>query len=304
MNYRGVPIEDVTCECTDVYIARLLVTAATEQVAIAEAGYLCGYGIITAAPIQGCVEGVLPASQSPDGRSGALIQLNAPTPVGLEAFVKALLDRLYIFPHLPTCSLFDGSSNDLPPASVVDVAERVGRWGDGFEVDDSVGGRETLRMPIMTGDQQIERRVRVVVGTDGVLEVFGVNDSSCLVGAIEAAARVVRDVPGAAVFNYPVGGISGAKVGGLQYTEEGVTINEPFCPSLRDRVQTALPEEAGAVIEFPLVAVSDEAIRRGLRVAIDAFVGTSGIVRITAPSFGGAWGGRQLPLRDVISDRS
>jgi formylmethanofuran:tetrahydromethanopterin formyltransferase len=41
-------------------------------------------------------------------------------------------------------------------------------------------------------------------------------------------------------------------------------------------------------------------MRFGLRVAIDAFARTSGIVGITAPSFGGAWGGRKLALRDVV----
>jgi formylmethanofuran:tetrahydromethanopterin formyltransferase len=41
-------------------------------------------------------------------------------------------------------------------------------------------------------------------------------------------------------------------------------------------------------------------MRNGLRVAINAFARTAGIVAITAPSFGGAWGGRKLALRDVV----
>lgn len=153
----------------------------------------------------------------------------------------------------------------------------------------------------MTGDQQIERTVRIIIGTDGVLEVFGQNEASCLAGAVEAAGRIVRHIAGVAVFNYPIGGISGAKVGGTTYTTEGVTINEPFCPSVRDRVRTEIPDEANAVIEFPLIAVSTAAIRRGLRTAIDAFAGTAGIVGITAPSFSGAWGGRQLALRELLA---
>lgn len=300
MKYRGIQIEDTTCECTDLYIARLLLTAATESVAVAEASYLCGFGIITAAPIQGCVEGFVPASATPDGRSGVLVQLNAPTVIGLDAFKKALLDRLFILPHLPTCSLFDaGPSSAIE--WIVDIAARLSRWGDGYEVQDRVGDREVVRIPIMTGDQRIERRARVVAGTDGVLEVFGTDEASCLVGAEEATACVVRDAPGVAVFNYPVGGISGAKVGASRYEAEGVTINEPFCPSLRKRVATKIPPEAGAVIEFPLVGVSGDAMRAGLRVAIDAFARTAGIVGITAPSFGGAWGGRKIALRDVVS---
>lgn len=299
MQFGGVAIEDTFCECTDIYTTRLVLTAATEAVAMAEASYLCGFGIITAAPIQGCVEGVVPPVRTPDGRAGAALQLNAPTAVGLDAYVRALLDRLYIFPHLPTCSLFDGAEGQEPVA-VVDLAARVSRWGDGFESADRVGGRDVVRLPIMTGDQCIERLVHVVVGTDGVLEVFGANETTCLQGAMEAAARVVRDTSHVGVFNYPVGGISGAKVGGLRYRDEGVTINEPFCPSLRARVPTKIPPQAGAVIEFPLVATSIEAMKTGLETAIRAFAGTAGIVAVTAPSFGGAWGGRMLALRDVV----
>ncbi len=301
MKYRGTTIADVVCECTDVYIARMLVTAISESVALAEASYLCGWSIITAAPIQGCVEGPVSPDHTPDGRPGVWIQLNAPTPLGLDAFLAALLDRLYLFPHLPTCSLFDATPNGQSIRSI-DVATRVAMWGDGYETPEKLGRRDIIRLPIMTGDQLIEREVGVCIGTDGVLEVFGENATCCVAAAQEAARRVLSDVVGVAIFNYPIGGISGAKVGGLVYKEEGVTINEPFCPSLRNRpdVKTQIPDAAAAVIEFPLVAISDKAIRNGLRVAINAFCATPGIVAITAPSFGGQWGNRRLPLKDLI----
>ncbi|MFC2082944.1 hypothetical protein ACFLSG_02770 [Candidatus Bipolaricaulota bacterium] len=301
MEYRGITIEDATCECTDVYTSRLLVTAISESVALHLSSYLCGWSIITSTPIQGCVEGVVSATTTPDGRSGALIQLNAPTPVGLDSFRNAVLERLYIVPHLPTCSIFDAT----PEGDVVcrlDVASHVGRWGDGYEKPTTVGGREVLCIPIMTGDQYVERQVGVCIGTDGVLEVFAKDVASCMAGAQEAVVRITRDVCGVAVFNYPIGGISGAKVGGMTYTNEGVTINEPFCPSLRDQVETQIPQGANAVIEFPLIGISDEAIRNGLRTAIDAFADTPGVLSITAPSFGGAWGSRNLALRDLMEE--
>jgi len=301
MKYRGTTIADVSCECTDVHIARMLLTAISESVALAEASYLCGWSIITAAPIQGCVEGTASPDRTPDGRPGVWIQMNAPTPLGLAAFVDALLDRLCLLPHLPTCSLFDATPTGQSIRSI-NVADRVAKWGDGYESREKLDRREIVRLPIMTGDQLIERELGVCMGTDGVLEVFGENATCCVAAAREAAQRVVADAPGVAVFNYPVGGISGAKVGGLVYREEGVTINEPFCPSLRAHpdVRSQVPDAAGATIEFPLVAVSEEAVREGLRVAINAFCSTPGVVAITAPSFGGQWGDRHLPLKDLI----
>lgn len=301
MKYRNITVEDTYCECADVYTARLLLTAISESIALREAAYLCGWSIITAVPIQGCVEGVASSAESPDGRPGVWIQLNAPTSVGLDPFRVAVLDRLYILPHLPTCSLFDATPEG-ESVRTIDVGGRVGRWGDGHERATQADGRDVLCLPVMTGDQLIERRVGVCVGTDGVLEVFGENAASCLVGAEEAVARIVRDTTGVAVFNYPVGGISGAKVGGTTYAKEGVTINEPFCPSLRDATATKLPPGANAVVEFPMIAVSEGAIRRGMRAAIDAFASTPGILGITAPSFGGAWGGHRLLLRDLLEE--
>jgi len=299
MDYRGTTIEDTYCECTDVYIARVVLTAISESVAIHEATYLCGWSIITSVPIQGCVEGIVPPSATPDNRPGVLIQLNAPTPVGLDSFRRAVLERLYILPHLPTCSLFDATPDERAE-EWIQTAAHVGRWGDGFERNVIVGGHDALSIPIMTGDQTIDRKIGVCTGTDGVIEVFGQTVESCLAGAQQAVDRIVRDISHVAVFNYPVGGISGAKVGGMTYTEEGVTINEPFCPSLRDDVETKIPDGANAVIEFPLTATSDAAIRIGMKTAIDAFADTPGIVEITAPSFDGAWGGRQLVLRDLL----
>lgn len=301
MDYRGIRVEDTFCECTDVFVARLLLTAASDRVAEAEAAHLCGFGIITASSIQGCVEGAASPEETPDGRPGMFIQLNAPVPVGFDAFRRALLERLYIVPHLPTCSVFDASIG--PRTQTVEAAAHVGRWGDGYETQDRIVDRDTVRIPIMTGDQQIEQRIGIVTGTDGVLEVFGENVAACLLGAENAAQWILREVTGVAIFNYPIGGISGAKVGGLRYPEEGVTINEPYCPSLRKIVETRLPDDADAVIEFPLIGVDEAAIRSGLKIAIDAFAATPGIVEITAPAFGGAWGGRNLMLCDVLGIR-
>lgn len=300
MEYRGIRVEDTYCECTDVFTTRLVLTAVSEAVALHEAAYLCGWSIITAAPIQGCVEGHASPQETPDGRPGALIQLNAPVPVGLDAFRDAVLERLYLVPHLPTCSVFNAAPA-TDPIDTIDAGSHVGRWGDGHEKPVCISDRDVVSIPIMTGVQHVERALGIFVGTDGVLEVFASDAASCLVGAQEAAARIVHDLRDVAVFNYPVGGISGAKVGGLRYTEEGVTINEPFCPSVRGAVETRLPDNAGAVIEFPLIAVSEDAVRIGLKTALDAFAATPGVVAITAPSFGGTWGGRHVQLREVLA---
>lgn len=299
MRYKNIEIEETHCECTDVYICRVLLTALTERIAAEEATYLAGYSIITAAPLQACVEGRIAPGETPDGRPGVVIQFNAPTELGLNAFKKALLDRLYIIPHLPTCSLFDASPQG--EKKEIKIGEHIRRWGDGFEREERLADREVICLPIMTGDILIERTFYIVSGMDGVLEVFGQNAASCLTGAQEASDRIFHDVPGVALFNYPLGGISGAKVGGINYREEGLTINEPFCPSLKNRIESKIPDGADAVIEYPLIGIGLNEVKQGLRAAIDAFASTPGIIRITAPSFGGKWGKHELFLPEVVA---
>jgi formylmethanofuran--tetrahydromethanopterin N-formyltransferase len=289
--YKNIELEKATCECTDVHLCRVLLTALSERVALQEATYLSGFSVITSAPLQACVEGRVAPTETPDGRPGVLIQFNAPTKIGMEVFRKVLLDRLYILPHLPTCSLFDATPTGMR-GEAVEIGEHLRRWGDSFEEETTLGKHEVIRLPIMTGDMMIERRCHVITGMDGVIEV------------LEASDRIFHDTRGVALFNYPLGGISGAKVGGINYCEEGVTINEPYCPTLRSEVsETKIPDKAEAVIEYPLIGLGIEEIKAGLRVAIDAFAATPGVMRITAPSFGGEWGKHQLYLPDVVSER-
>lgn len=302
MRYKGIQLEETYCECTDVHLCRVLLTAMTERVALQEATYLSGFSIITAAPLQACVEGRVAPEKTPDGRPGLLIQFNAPTEIGMEAFRVALLNRLFILPHLPTCSLFDATPAGRR-GEMIEIGEHLRQWGDGFEEETTLGEREVICLPIMTGNMMIERTFHIIGGMDGVLEVFAQNAASCLSGAQEASDRIFHDTQGVALFNYPLGGISGAKVGGKNYSDKGVTINEPYCPTLRSEAgETKIPDGADAVIEFPLIGLGIEEIKAGLRTAIDAFAAIPGAIRITAPSFSGKWGEHKLFLPEVLGE--
>ena len=299
MKYNHVEIEEVNCECADMRICRVILTAISENIALHQATYLSGFGIITAAPVQVCIEGLLPASKTPDGRPGVIIHINVPAAVSHERFRRAVFERLFILPHLPTCSLFDAAPGKKEAS--IDIGKHIRRWGDGFETKEKLEGRDIFRLPIMTGDMLVESRISIIQGVDAALEVFAGNAASCLMGAQEAVCRIFRDAPGAAVFNFPIGGISGAKVGGINYTEERVTINEPYCPTLKNRVKKSrLPEGAGAVIEFPIIGLDKKSIGLGLKLAIDAFASTPGVMRITCPSFGGSWGKQKIYLPKVV----
>ncbi len=54
----------------------------------------------------------------------------------------------------------------------MDIGSRLSRWGDGFESKGTVGNREVVRIPVMTGEMIIERQLRVFRGLDAVFEVI------------------------------------------------------------------------------------------------------------------------------------
>ena len=293
-------IDDTYCECTDLYVSRVLLTAPTEDLALYESLYLVGVGIATYAPIQGSLEGSAPPSSTPDGRPGVIIHFSLPRKYGLKRFVKALEERLNISPHMPFSSIYNALPRDREVfrASVGDV---VRLWGDGFEEGVDVNGRSIYRVPVMTGTFVIERDFGVGLGVDGALEVM-VRDEGVAIKAMKAAGSAVFNrVRYASVFNYPVGGLCGAKVGGLNYRGVRVTTNHVFCPTLRGRVSDSrVPEGSRAAFEFLVVGLGVEHVREALRRAVEALAGVSGVVKISAPQYSGQWGSLKIGLRELV----
>ena len=300
MDYKGVEVEDTYYECTDLIISRVLLTAISERVALQEAIFLSGFSVITAAPIQACIDRLVHPSETPDGRPGVLIQLNIPSSRNHENFEKAVSDRLFIAPHLPTCSLFNATPRDQEKFRIP-VGDRIRRWGDGFEVEDEIDGRKVYRIPVMTGEMIVEKFLGACEGTDGVLEVITENQSSSIIAMENAANRVLNEVDGAAIFCFPLGGVVGAKVGGINYKNERVTIPHIYCPTIREKVpESKICEGAKSAFEFPIVGLNENVVKNAMRLAIEAIAGTPGVKKITAPSFGGQWGKRKIYLKDVL----
>ncbi len=300
LEYKGVEVENVYCECTDLLTSRVLLTAISERVAIQEASFLSGFSVITAAPIQACIDRLAHPSETPDGRPGVMIQFNIPASRGGENFEKEISNRLFISPHLPTCSLFNATPKSQEKFKF-SVGEKLRRWGDGFEVEDEAGGREVYRVPVMTGEMLVEKSFGVCKGTDAALEIFTEDQTSSIVAMERAANRIFNEVDGAAIFCFPLGGVVGAKVGGINYKNERLTVNHLYCPTIKDEVpDTKVPNNAKSAFEFPIVGLDEDAVKKGLRGAIDAIATTPGIKKITAPSFGGRWGGRKIFLNEAL----
>ena len=107
-----------------------------------------------------------------------------------------------------------------------------------------------------------------------------------------------RSVPGD-IDPFPGGLCRSPSKPGSKYRNVRASTNEAFCPTLRSRVETQLPAEAGAVYELVIDGLSEQAVSQAMRAAIQAAC-QPGVLRITAGNYGGRLGPYHLHLHQIM----
>ena len=132
----------------------------------------------------------------------------------------------------------------------------------------------------------------------GNLVIHGESQAVALSGAVRAA-HAVAPLPGV-ITPFP-GGVcrAGSKVGGTTMQNIVATIDETYCPTLRDKVDTQLVPGAECAYEIIVNGVDLETVRGAMRVAITAAAG-EGVLAIGARSFAGKLGKHQIGLRHLL----
>jgi formylmethanofuran--tetrahydromethanopterin N-formyltransferase len=291
----GIPIEDTFAEAFPMTAARLMVTAETPEWAQTAGRTATGY----AASVIGCdaeagIERTLSPDETPDGRPGVSLLLFA---FNRDALQKAVVNRVgQCVLTCPTTACYNG----LP--LVKDKTIRVGGnlrfFGDGFQFSKKLEGQRYWRLPVMDGEFTCEDLFGTVKGVAGGNFLILGDSQAAALAAAEAAVAAIHQVPGV-ILPFP-GGIvrSGSKVGS-RYKKLRASTNDPYCPTLRGLVQTALPEGVNAVYEIVIdgldLAAVEDATRAGVRAAC-----RPGVVRISAGNYGGNLGPFHLHLHKLL----
>jgi len=292
----SIPIDDTFAEAFPMTAARLIVTAETPGWAQTAGQVTTGY----AASVIGCdaeagIERSLSESDTPDGRPGISLLFFA---FNRDALQKALVNRVgQCILTCPTTACY----NALP--LVKDKTIRIGGnlrfFGDGYQFSKKLEGRRFWRLPVMDGEftcEDVFGTTKSVAG--GNFLILGENQAAALAAA-QAAVEAIRQVPGV-ILPFP-GGIvrSGSKVGS-RYKKLRASTNDPYCPTLRGLVNSALPEGVNAVYEIVMdgleLAAVEEATRLGVRAAC-----RPGVVGISAGNYGGSLGPYHLHLHKLLS---
>ena len=280
--------------------ARVVITAAHPKWSRAAALKLTGFATsVIACKCEAAIERELSPDETPDARPGMAVLMFAMNAEGLK---RRLIERIgQAVLTCPTTSCFDG----LPDATDrVPVGRALRAFGDKFESSHVVDGQRYWRVPVMEGEFLLQESFGVqkkAVGGGNFL-ILAEDEASALAAA-EAAVAAIAGVPGV-ILPFP-GGVarSGSKIGARGYASLIASTNDAYCPTLRASTDSALPDGVNSVLEFVLDGLDADAIRRAMRVGIDAAC-RPGVRAITAGNYGGNLGKHKFHLHAIMNGTS
>ncbi|MDB4895086.1 MAG: Formylmethanofuran--tetrahydromethanopterin formyltransferase [Firmicutes bacterium] len=294
MRLNGVAIEDTFAEAFAMWGARVVITARSERWAMEAARKMTGMATsVIGCGVEADIEGPVACADTPDGRVGVSVLLFAPNREGIR---KRLVDRVgQCVLTCPTTACFDGLAAG---EDVALVGGTLRFFGDGYQGAKRVDGSRYNRIPVMDGEFLVAHSFHITrsVGGGNFLLLGETQES-----ALAAAERAVMAIDGMAgvIMPFP-GGIvrSGSKVGS-HYKGLMASTNEAYCPTLRGRVNTALPANVGAVYEVVLDGLNVAVVEQAMAVGIRAACGP-GVVAVTAGNYGGKLGPYHMHLHRIL----
>jgi len=299
MELNGVEIEDTFAEAFPIKVARVLITAVNERWAMEAAKEMTGFGTsVIMCPAEAGVDTIASPEETPDGRPGVYAIICT---FGYKALDEQLLARIgQCVLTCPTTAVFNALEKD-ENGKEFNTGFKLKFFGDGFESEEELNGRAVVRVPIMGGEFVMEKNVCAKEGVAGGNLFILAKDQMSALSAAEAAVSAIGQVAG--TITPFTGGVvaSGSKPGSQKYKFMHATINEKYCPTLKDKVEgSELPADVNGVFEVVINGVSEDAVKEAMKAGIIAAVNVPGVVKITAGNFGGTLGKYQLKLKDVL----
>ncbi len=293
MKLGEVEIRDTFAEAFDCWYSRFIITARSERWARTAAVEATGFATsLIACGAEAGIELTLPPEGTPDSRPGCSVMVFAPK----KTLPQQLLMRIgQCVLTAPTTRVFSAGEGER-----VDVGYRLRYFGDGYEEVRTAFGREMVVIPVMMGEFMVERELTLAKGVAGGNFIILARSQESALRAGELAVEAISGVEGV-ITPFPGGLVaSGSKVGSRSYSFMKATTNERFCPTLRHRVESELPEGAEAAVEVVINGESIEAVRLGMQRGIEAACGAEGVLAISAGNYGGKLGRYHVNLRELF----
>jgi formylmethanofuran--tetrahydromethanopterin N-formyltransferase len=294
MKINNVEIEDTFAEAFGMKAAGIIITAINEKWAMTAAQTATGF----ATSIIGCgceagIDMVIAPEDSPDGRPGVRVLFFT---MSTEEMEKQLMRRIgQCIMTSPTSACYNALESDKK----IKTGGKLRFFGDGFQSSKLINNRRFWRVPVMDGEFVIEESYSVIKAIGGGNFFILARDINSALIAAEKAVDEMKKVPGV-IMPFP-GGIvrSGSKVGS-RYKGQHVSVNTPFCPSIRSMVDTKLPDGVNAALEIVIDGLNEDVIKEATRKGIMAAC-IPGVMKISAGNYGGNLGPYHFHLREIMN---
>ncbi|HOV52354.1 MAG: Formylmethanofuran--tetrahydromethanopterin formyltransferase [Methanosaeta sp. PtaB.Bin018] len=295
MEINGVQIEDTFAEGFPIKVARVQITAVTERWALEAAREATGFGTsVIGCSAEAGIECIVDGSRTPDGRPGVNILICNMGYKNLEASLMNRLGQCVL--TAPTAAAFSG----MPEAEKqFDTGKKLSFFGDGYQKQLELFGRNVWKIPLMSGDFVIEQSFGAVDGiAGGNFLILGQNQMAALTAA-EAATDAIGKLEGT-ITPFPGGVVSSGSKVGSRYKFLKASTNTAFCTSLREDGVCTLAEDVSCVYEVVINGVNRDAIQQSMKSGINAACRVPGVLKISAANYEGKLGTHQFPLHVVL----
>ncbi|UCH31361.1 MAG: formylmethanofuran--tetrahydromethanopterin N-formyltransferase [Candidatus Bathyarchaeota archaeon] len=295
-------IENTYAEAFKGLYCRMLVTADDEQILRNAAEDATATPSIVIGRVEGGIEKWVIQDQTPDGRKGVILQFwgginkRKPLPVSVKNFEAELSYRIrQDILVKPFTALF----NYLPnPEGCLDMMERVGHCGDGFEWEEKNFGRHVIIIPLMVSNFRIERYLGFATGIMGANFWYMCKTKKAVLSAGRKALAAIHKVEGVIT---PFEICSAGSKPESKFPLIGPTTNHIYCPSLKKKLkyESKVPEGINFIPEIVINGVSLEAVKAAMSAGIEAIRDIDSVERISAGNYGGKLGEFQIWLKEL-----
>jgi formylmethanofuran--tetrahydromethanopterin N-formyltransferase len=298
-----VEIEDTYAEAFAGIFCRVIITADDEATLRSAAEDSTATPSVVIGRVEGGVEKWLDENSTPDKREGAVLQFwtgldeKKPFSASLKKFEAELSFRIR---QDILVKPFTAVFNALADAEgKMDMMERIGHCGDGYEWVEKRFSRSVVVVPLMVPDFIIERRLGYAHGVMGANFWVMCKTKEALREAEEKALHAIHRVTGVVT---PFDMCSAGSKPETHFPLVGPTTNESFCPSLKHRLGKAskVPEGVRYIPEIVINGTSLDTVREAMKRGIEATLDIDGVTRISAGNYGGKLGEFKINLRELF----
>ncbi len=278
MEINGVKIQDTFAEGFGIKVSRMIITAATKHLAKIAATEATGFATsVIGCPAEAGIDQYIPPTESPDGRPGYAIMI---CHMSKKALGGQIMDRIgQCVLTAPTAAAF----NALESEESFPTGKQLKFFGDG---------------PIMSGDFLVEDEMGWKDGVAGGNFFIMADSQMASIVAAEAAVDAIHAVPGV-ITPFSGGMVASGSKTGSKYSFMSASTNEKECVTLKDQVDTELPENVFGNMEIVIDGVDEESVRAAMKAGIEAACQVPGVLEIGAGNYGGSLGPYQIHLQDL-----